>query len=93
MIDVIGEALIDVVVSGDGIQVDALPGGAPMNVAIGIARLGQPDFQLFASDPVLQFVRGPVGDHLAMVDHAHLVAGLDLLDVMRRHQHGDLAQR
>lgn len=41
MLTVVGEALIDEVVSADG-SVVAHPGGSPMNVAIGLARLGHP---------------------------------------------------
>jgi fructokinase len=41
MIAVVGEALIDLVVSGDG-QADALPGGGPYNAARTLARLGAP---------------------------------------------------
>lgn len=37
---VIGEALIDVVRDGD--TVDRHPGGSPLNVAVGLARLGEP---------------------------------------------------
>lgn len=40
MIVVVGEALIDALVSRDGIDVTTLPGGAPMNVAVAVARLG-----------------------------------------------------
>jgi fructokinase len=41
MIAVAGEALIDLVVSGDG-RVDARPGGGPYNAALAAARLGAP---------------------------------------------------
>jgi fructokinase len=41
VITVVGEALIDLVGMGDG-NFRALPGGAPANVAIGLARLGSP---------------------------------------------------
>jgi fructokinase len=39
---VIGEALIDLVDPGNGNACAAHPGGSPLNVAIGLARLGQP---------------------------------------------------
>jgi len=39
---VIGEALIDLVDPGNGTACAAHPGGSPLNVAIGLARLGQP---------------------------------------------------
>jgi len=45
MLVVCGEALMDVFVAGDtstGMALDARVGGSPFNVAIGLARLGQP---------------------------------------------------
>jgi fructokinase len=42
MITVIGEALIDLVPASDDATWRALPGGSPLNVAIGAARLGHP---------------------------------------------------
>jgi fructokinase len=45
MIVVCGEALMDVFPAGDsaqGLQLDARVGGSPFNVALGLARLGQP---------------------------------------------------
>jgi fructokinase len=41
VITVVGEALIDLV-GAEGSRFDAHPGGSPLNVAIGLARLGQP---------------------------------------------------
>ena len=38
---VIGEALVDIVMSPDGTRTEA-PGGSPMNVAVALARLGVP---------------------------------------------------
>jgi fructokinase len=38
---VVGEALIDLMPAGDGAYL-ARPGGSPLNVAVGLARLGQP---------------------------------------------------
>lgn len=40
MIVVVGEALVDVVVSSDG-ETTRRPGGSPLNVAIGLSRLGE----------------------------------------------------
>jgi fructokinase len=37
---VVGEALVDVVVDPDGVQLGRHPGGSPANVALGLARLG-----------------------------------------------------
>lgn len=60
---VIGEALIDEVVTGDGVE--RHPGGSPANVAVGLARLGVPtDFHTTLghdSDGAL------VAEHLAAV--------------------------
>ena len=42
MIVVAGEAVMDLVDAGDGGTFRALPGGSPANVAIALARLGQP---------------------------------------------------
>ncbi|HET7326414.1 MAG TPA: carbohydrate kinase [Nocardioidaceae bacterium] len=36
---VVGESLVDVVVGADGEEIDTRPGGAPLNVAVGLARL------------------------------------------------------
>jgi fructokinase len=50
---VIGEALIDLVDPGDDTAFLANPGGSPLNVAVGLARLGQPVAFVgrFSSDP------------------------------------------
>lgn len=54
---VCGEVLFDIFVSGqrgDGLSLDARPGGSPYNVAIGLARLGQPvEFLTGLGDDVL----------------------------------------
>ena len=42
MITVIGEALIDLVPTPESTTLKALPGGSPLNVAVGVARLGHP---------------------------------------------------
>jgi fructokinase len=42
MLTVIGEALVDLVDSGDHTTYKAHPGGSPLNVAVGLARLGEP---------------------------------------------------
>jgi fructokinase len=39
---IVGEALVDLVDSGDHRTFEAMPGGSPLNVAIGLARLGHP---------------------------------------------------
>lgn len=54
---VCGEVLFDIFVAGqrgDGLSLDARPGGSPYNVAIGLARLGQPvEFLTALGDDVL----------------------------------------
>ena len=54
---VCGEALFDIFVAGQrsgGLALDARPGGSPYNVAIGLARLGQPvEFFTGLADDVL----------------------------------------
>jgi fructokinase len=42
MITVIGEALIDLVPASESTTLRVLPGGSPLNVAVGVARLGHP---------------------------------------------------
>lgn len=59
---VVGEALVDIVLRPDGGRHEA-PGGSPMNVAVGLARLGVPTTLLttLGDDPYGGLVR----DHLA----------------------------
>ena len=49
---VVGEALVDIVSAADGELLESRPGGAPLNVAVGLARLGVPTTLLtsFGSD-------------------------------------------
>jgi len=61
MVVVCGEALMDVFVAGEtptGVALDARVGGSPFNVALGLARLGQPVAVLAA------FSTGPLGERL-----------------------------
>jgi hypothetical protein len=61
MIVVCGEALFDVFATGDtptGMSLDARVGGSPFNVAVGLARLGQPVCLL------TQISRGFLGERL-----------------------------
>jgi fructokinase len=68
-IAVIGEALIDVVETGDDEPRLARPGGSPYNVALGLARLGAP----------VRFVGRISGDPLGSILRHHAVrSGLDL---------------
>lgn len=43
---VVGESLVDVVISPDGVPIDTRPGGAPLNIAVGLARLDVPTYLL-----------------------------------------------
>jgi fructokinase len=49
---VVGESLVDVVIAPDGTEIDTRPGGAPLNIAVGLARLEVPTWLLtaFADD-------------------------------------------
>jgi fructokinase len=62
---VIGEALIDIVQRGD--QVSRHPGGSPLNVAVGLARLGNPT--------VLSTYLGHDDDGDAIAAHLHASGG------------------
>jgi fructokinase len=55
---VAGESLVDVVVGPDGQTLEAAPGGAPLNIAVGLARLGVPTHLLTS------FGRDAHGDRL-----------------------------
>jgi len=56
---VLGEALIDLVDAGDHRRFTAHPGGSPLNVAVGLARLGHPTSMLarLATDGFGQLLR------------------------------------
>lgn len=71
---VVGEALVDIVHRTDG-SVDEHPGGSPLNVAIGLARLGH-DVQFaarFGTDPRGQAIAA----HLAAEPRITLTPGTD----------------
>ncbi len=59
MLAVIGEALVDLVDAGDHRTFTAHPGGSPLNVAVGLARLGAPTALLarLATDAFGRLVR------------------------------------
>jgi fructokinase len=59
VLTIIGEALVDLVDAGDHTTFRAHPGGSPFNVAIGLARLGQPTALMarFSDDPFGQLLR------------------------------------
>jgi fructokinase len=72
-IAVIGEALLDVVEQGDDEPRLARPGGSPYNVALGLARLGQP----------VSFVGRVSRDPLGTILRSHaLRSGVDLSHVV-----------
>jgi fructokinase len=60
MLTVIGEALVDLVDSGDHTTYKAHPGGSPLNVAVGLARLEKPVALMarLASDAFGRLLRG-----------------------------------
>jgi fructokinase len=43
---VVGESLVDVVIAPSGATIDARPGGSPLNIAVGLARLDVPTLLL-----------------------------------------------
>jgi fructokinase len=91
---VIGEALIDLVDPGDDTACLAHPGGSPYNVAVGLARLGQPTAFIgrFSADPfgtVLRnhATRSGVDLQFAVTDRApSTIALLELTDGVARYE-------
>ncbi|MBM7824819.1 fructokinase [Arcanobacterium pluranimalium] len=85
---VIGEALIDIFYNQAGAEIDRRPGGSPMNVAIGLARLGRDTSLLTrigddaAGDSIVEhcaadrvrLVNGSVTSEPTSLAHAHLGA-------------------
>lgn len=69
MFTVVGEALLDMVQPAPGTTYDALPGGGPLNIAVGLKRLGH------ATALMARFSSGALGDRVR--DYA-LDMGLDL---------------
>jgi fructokinase len=74
---VAGEALVDVVVPVDGERVDA-PGGSPLNVAVGLARLGLDTVLVteLGDDDYGRLVRAHVERSGVRLAHGSLVPGL-----------------
>jgi fructokinase len=91
---VIGEALIDLVDPGNGNACAAHPGGSPLNVAIGLARLGQPVAFVgrFSRDPFGTVLRNHAArsgvDLTLAVEGAEpsTIALLDIKDGIARYQ-------
>jgi fructokinase len=82
LITVLGEALIDLVPADRDGFYEAVPGGSPANVAIGLARLGVP----------VQFAGRLADDAFGRRLRAHLAAnGVDLSFAIRAHQATSLA--
>lgn len=69
---VVGEALIDLVDPGDDSPCLAHPGGSPLNVAIGLARLEQPTvfFGRFSRDPFGTVLRNHAARSAVDLSHA-----------------------
>lgn len=94
MYAVIGEALIDLVDPGDDTACVANPGGSPLNVAVGLARLGQAVAFLgrFSRDPFGTVLRNHarrsgVDLTLAVTDRQpSTIALLDLQDGVARYE-------
>ena len=73
---VVGEALVDVTVEADGVE-RRRPGGSPMNVAVGLARLGQPTRLLtsFADDADGRLLADHIGLAGVVLDDGSVTAG------------------
>jgi fructokinase len=69
---VAGESLVDVVVGPDGRSLESAPGGAPLNIAVGLARLGVPTHLLTSFGPDTHGER--LADHLR-ASGVHLLPG------------------
>lgn len=83
---VVGEALVDIVTDPDGRTLETRPGGAPLNVAVGLARLDVPTVLLTSfgtdrhgdlvqrhlSESGVQLAAASRGDHPTSVAHAAL---------------------
>ncbi|WP_168582271.1 carbohydrate kinase family protein [Gephyromycinifex aptenodytis] len=71
---VVGEALVDIVHRSNG-QIETHPGGSPLNVAVGLARLGHPVHYAtrFGHDPHGEIIR----EHLAREGNLRLTPGSD----------------
>jgi fructokinase len=77
MFVVIGEALVDLVGQRGGQTFAAHPGGSPANVALGLARLGQPTVLIteLGEDAFGQQIRAHLGASGVVVDVAGRLAG------------------
>lgn len=71
-----GEALVDVVVPIDGAEVDA-PGGSPLNVAVGLSRLGLDTLLVteLGDDPYGELIRAHVESSGVRLDDGSVVPG------------------
>jgi fructokinase len=72
VLTVIGEALVDLVDNGDHRTYTAHPGGSPLNVAVGLARLGHPTNLLarLAADAFGRVLRAHAADNGVGLDAA-----------------------
>jgi fructokinase len=73
---VVGEALVDVVVTGDG-EVRQAPGGSPLNVAVGLSRLGVDTLLVtrYGDDAPGLLVAEHLSSSAVAVDESSLVPG------------------
>ncbi|WP_433754482.1 carbohydrate kinase family protein [Nocardia sp. CA-135398] len=71
LIAVAGEALVDLVPADAPDRFQAVPGGSPANVAVGLARLGVPVRMLarLGSDPLGHRIRNHLRDNAVALDH------------------------
>lgn len=84
MILVCGEALIDLFVGVPGLQVEAVAGGSPFNVAIGIGRLGRPAAFLstLSDDAFGVFLSGKLNDAGVSPDYIRRCSNRTTLSVV-----------
>ncbi|MFI6366247.1 carbohydrate kinase [Nocardia sp. NPDC050630] len=71
LIAVAGEALVDLVLTDAPDRFQAVPGGSPANVAVGLARLGVPVRMLarLGGDPLGHRIRNHLRDNAVALDH------------------------
>lgn len=87
---VLGEALIDLAAAAGGRPALARPGGSPLNVAIGLARLGRPTAFVgrFSSDPFGGLLREHASGSGVQLDYALTVPEPSTTAVVRLEEGG-----
>jgi fructokinase len=90
VIAVVGEALVDLVPTGDEQTYAAVPGGSPANVAVGLARLGVRAQLLarIADDPFGRLVRRHLARNEVDLSHCVRAAERTSLAIVTRGEHG-----